>query len=348
MRNRCCNGLATVAAMMLGALLPGSSATAQDAAVLAARLHATAAASSIDTPDLHPWHLKMDVQLFDAKGKPSEQGTMEEFWASPQLNRITFSMPSYTVTRLRNRDGLFITRSQAYPPATLDDLLDQVVHPMPHEKDIDDAKPDLRKEKFGKVELECIMLDQPLRSVPYPPLGLFPTYCLDPGKDSLRVTTELGSLMFLRNRMGVFQGRSVVVDVTGVSDGVQIMSGHVTQLAGASPVDADFTPGADMEPVTTSATLVASGVMAGKALTQAQPVYPEKAKMNHVSGKVVMHAIVGRDGRIESLHLVSTDDPDLAIAAIAAVRKWTYKPYLLNGVPTEVETTINVNFTFGP
>jgi outer membrane biosynthesis protein TonB len=39
-------------------------------------------------------------------------------------------------------------------------------------------------------------------------------------------------------------------------------------------------------------------------------------------------------------------DPDLALAAIDAVRKWVYKPYLLLGVPVDVETTINVNFTF--
>jgi TonB family protein len=348
MRHRCGNGLAIISAMMLGALLRSGNATAQDAAGLAARLHATAAGSSIDTPDIPPWHLKMDVQLFDAKGKPSEQGTIEEFWASPQLNRTIFTMPSYTVTRLRNKDGLFITKSQDYPPSTLDDLLGQVVHPMPHEEEIDDAKPELRKQKFGKVELECIMLDQPLKNVAFPPLGLFPTYCLDPGKDTLRITTELGSLMFLRARLGIFRGRSVVVEVTGVSNGVTVMSGHVSQLAGVPLTAADFSPTADMQPVTVSATLVASGVISGKALTQAQPVYPLSAKQNHVSGIVVMHAIIGRDGRIESLHLVSTPDPDLAIAAIAAVRQWTYTPYKLNGVPTEVETTINVNFTFGP
>jgi protein TonB len=48
------------------------------------------------------------------------------------------------------------------------------------------------------------------------------------------------------------------------------------------------------------------------------------------------------------MKLISTPDPDLAIAALAAVRQWTYKPYLLNGEPTELQTTITVNFNFGP
>lgn len=60
-----------------------------------------------------------------------------------------------------------------------------------------------------------------------------------------------------------------------------------------------------------------------------------------------MHAIIGRDGHIRSLRLISAADPSLAVSAIAAVRRWTYQPYVLNGTPTEVDTTITVNFTFG-
>ncbi len=89
-------------------------------------------------------------------------------------------------------------------------------------------------------------------------------------------------------------------------------------------------------------------VMAGKALTQRAPVYPQAAKERHVSGSVVMRGLIGRDGRVRSLTLVTTPDPDPAIAALATVRSWTYEPYLLNGQPTEVDTTITVNFHISP
>ena len=36
----------------------------------------------------------------------------------------------------------------------------------------------------------------------------------------------------------------------------------------------------------------------------------------------------------------------LAQAALEAVKQWRYKPYFLNGEPVDVDTTINVNFTF--
>ena len=61
---------------------------------------------------------------------------------------------------------------------------------------------------------------------------------------------------------------------------------------------------------------------------------------------VILHATISKQGTIESLQVIS-GPPMLVNAARDAVSRWRYKPYLLNGEPTEVETTINVNFTFG-
>lgn len=58
-------------------------------------------------------------------------------------------------------------------------------------------------------------------------------------------------------------------------------------------------------------------------------------------------AHIGQDGHIHSLKLVKLVDSDLAIAALTAVRNWTYKPYLPNGKAVEVDATITVNFNFG-
>jgi len=338
-------GFQLIGMLALCALLYSGNARAEDAAALAARLHTTAAASSIDTPGSKPWHLKMSVQLYNAKSKPTEQGTVEEWWAGPDLNRVTYTTPSYTGTQLRNKNGVFRTKSQTYEPAILRDVLEQVVHPISHEEDIDQAKPDLRKEKFGQVELECIMLDQPLNNVAYPPMGLFPTFCLDPGKDNLRVSTGIGSLIFLRNHEGIFRGKFVAVDVLAqTSDQPLVASAHIDSLTNMPLTDADFVPGADLEPVMAKAVFLDTEFVKGRVLSKVEPRYPEISKQNHVAGTVVMRAIIGYDGRIQSLHLIPAPDANLAIAAIKAVRNWTYKPYLLNGVPAEVETVITVTF----
>jgi protein TonB len=75
-------------------------------------------------------------------------------------------------------------------------------------------------------------------------------------------------------------------------------------------------------------------------------VYPPIAKAAHVQGAVILHAIISKQGTIENLQVVS-GPPMLTGSAMDAVRRWRYKPYLLNGEPTEVDTTITVNFTFG-
>lgn len=90
---------------------------------------------------------------------------------------------------------------------------------------------------------------------------------------------------------------------------------------------------------------VSSGVAASMLLERPSPVYPPIAKAAHVQGVVVMHAIISKDGDIEDLQVVS-GPPMLVGAAKDAVQQWKYRPYLLNGKPVEVVTTINVNFQF--
>jgi protein TonB len=99
-------------------------------------------------------------------------------------------------------------------------------------------------------------------------------------------------------------------------------------------------------PKATAPLKVSSGTVAGMALSQPTPVYPPIAKAAHVQGVVVLHAIISKQGTIENLSVIS-GPPMLTTSAVDAVRRWRYRPYLLNGDPVEVETTINVNFTFG-
>jgi periplasmic protein TonB len=91
---------------------------------------------------------------------------------------------------------------------------------------------------------------------------------------------------------------------------------------------------------------VSSGVMAGQILTKTMPSYPAIARAAHVYGTVVLHASISKAGTIEGLAVISGPEM-LRAAAVEAVKSWRYRPYLLNGEPTEVETTVTVNFSLG-
>jgi TonB family protein len=92
---------------------------------------------------------------------------------------------------------------------------------------------------------------------------------------------------------------------------------------------------------------VSGAVMAGQVLTKVPPVYPQDAKDAKITGAVVLQAVIGKDGVIENLQVVSGPEK-LRTSSLDAVRQWTYKPYLLNGEPTEVQTTITVNYSLRP
>jgi protein TonB len=89
---------------------------------------------------------------------------------------------------------------------------------------------------------------------------------------------------------------------------------------------------------------VSSGVMASKIINQVEPMYPPIAKAARISGTVELAATIGKDGTIQNLHVVS-GPPMLQQSALDAVRRWRYKPTVLDGVPVDVETTISVVFS---
>jgi TonB family protein len=89
---------------------------------------------------------------------------------------------------------------------------------------------------------------------------------------------------------------------------------------------------------------IGGNVMAAMLVHKVEPEYPDLAKQVRVKGVVRFSAVVGKDGTVESLKLLS-GDPLLVEAATTSVQQWQYKPTLLNGEPVRVATTVDVNFT---
>lgn len=89
-----------------------------------------------------------------------------------------------------------------------------------------------------------------------------------------------------------------------------------------------------------------SVMMDGFLVHRVQPDYPVLAKQTRVQGLVEIAAVIGKEGTIENLRVVS-GNPMLIRAAFDAVKQWRYRPYILNGEPIEVDTRITVNFSLG-
>ncbi len=89
---------------------------------------------------------------------------------------------------------------------------------------------------------------------------------------------------------------------------------------------------------------VGGKVQSAKLIKHPAPTYPAIAKSAHIQGKVVLQAIIGKDGAIENLRVVSAASPLLVASAMDAVKQWVYQPTLLNREPVEVITEITVIF----
>ncbi len=132
--------------------------------------------------------------------------------------------------------------------------------------------------------------------------------------------------------------QNVTLEVSGSAEDVEVVakrSGEVEAAAGSGTKVPRVKLGGD--------------VQAAKILQKKIPIYPEEAKAAGVQGTVMLHAVIGIDGKPESLRVMDDQvDPKLARAALEAVSQWRYQPTLLNGQPIEVDTTIMVNFSLQP
>lgn len=132
--------------------------------------------------------------------------------------------------------------------------------------------------------------------------------------------------------------------VGGVPGGVDggVPGGELSEMLGgprSMPLPAK-TP----EPTPVKRIRVASGVAEANLIHDVPPQYPPEAGRERIEGTVVLLAVIGTDGGVQDVQVVS-GLPILAQAAMDAVKQWRYKPYLLNGAPVEIDSRITINFT---
>ena len=89
---------------------------------------------------------------------------------------------------------------------------------------------------------------------------------------------------------------------------------------------------------------VSAEIMSGNLLNKVVPVYPPAAKKARIQGAVVLQIVIGRNGVIQNARVISGPQ-ELQQSALDAVRQWKYKPYLLNGDPIEVLSTVNIIYS---
>jgi protein TonB len=121
---------------------------------------------------------------------------------------------------------------------------------------------------------------------------------------------------------------------------------NIAALNGGSAVGNVFSGKSDPRVSGPKPIMVSAGVASGMLIRKTQPVYPSIARSARVQGTVTLTATITSTGKVANIRVVS-GPPMLRQSAIDAVKTWVYKPYALNGYPTDVETTVNLVFSLG-
>jgi protein TonB len=128
---------------------------------------------------------------------------------------------------------------------------------------------------------------------------------------------------------------------------VAASKGNPTQVVGALtvPFSTSSVPG-EASPEQSTSLILPAAVQSGHKISGTNPNYPPDAKAQRISGSVYLQALISKDGTVAKIGVIDSPSPILTKASMDAVRTWKYTPYLLDGVPVSVDTTITVNFNF--
>ncbi len=320
------------------ALLSRCSAFTQTADA-AQRLGVLAAATSLERDGMPPWRLQVSFTLNSMDGKMQDSGTADVHWTAKDRESVEISS-TILHGELPTEDAAFAagTMREVY---LLHELLNQIIRPVPSFQGETDLKIHEQKRTFGKVELNCLTVTRGTAEAKAstPPGNEFCTEPSDP--NLLRIHLE-PSVTMVRNKPARFQNTSLALDNAISYFGHVAITGHTISLESASASALD--PAAPQPSSSSSFEPVPSIVLAGRKIKGAVPEYPITARQNHLSGSVVLAAVIDKTGHVKDLTPIFSPDAALTQSAMAAVKTWTYTPYVVQGIAADVSTTITVNY----
>lgn len=298
--------------------------------------------------DVKPWHIRGHFTIYDKDGKPEDRGTYEEWWASPDKYKRSFTTAKFTQTDYANGSALFREGLQDWPDAEIA-MRSALITPVP-EISQGDSVPKEQDERVEKLKLTCVSLTYALQKNAVMTGSAFPTYCIGPALPVLRLSSTGAPFETVYNRLTSFQGHYVAQEIQFAISGKPVFDlsldtvETMAQLPENFPNPPQNAKPVDLEMISFPVDQARFGTV--QLLKKAAPVYPLAAKEQGIQGVVDLNATIGTNGHIRKLTVMS-GPKQLQQAAIDAVIQWVYRPFVVMGQARPVVTDIKVIFTLG-
>jgi TonB family protein len=125
--------------------------------------------------------------------------------------------------------------------------------------------------------------------------------------------------------------RVVTLQVGEVQEEVLVETGRIGAKPTVAPAGPPLKVGGNIRPP--------------RKITHVNPVYPQSMKDAGIEGAVPLEAVIAGDGSVQTVRVLTAGvHPDLAIAAVDAVRQWKFEPTLLNGKPVPIKMKVTIEF----
>jgi len=308
----------------------------------AAILNMAARINGLGGASLIPWHLRASYQIFDDKGHSRDSGAYEELWVSDKKYKRSYASPTFAQTDFATDHGLYRSGNQNWPGPEETTLRLEIIEPVPVALNFTGFRLESNHRSVDKVNLQCVTLKADWIFLSSD------VYCFQPDKPILRFANAPGGRnVTVYNNIFTFQGQFLARDIRVLNAGKPRLVLHIDSIEEAPQVnDSDLMPPPDAVRIPSGKVVMPEKTMTALLLRQVLPHYPENAKADRITGTVVLHITIGKDGRVTNAQAISGPN-ELRKASIDAVLKWEYRPFLIAGEPTEVETSLPVIFTLG-
>jgi hypothetical protein len=302
-------------------------------------------------PALKPWHLKATYQFFDENSHSTEDGTYEYWWASPKASRSTWTREGASYTEWHTADGKFAYEKQGGPISIFERSLPlflflrlpdaAAIDPDTVRIDSDTIKVagmrfDHDTIKATSTHLPCVV------QTPIPQGYPGKTYyCFDPRMPAVTAVANTGPINAEFSHIVKMQGRFLPREITLLYAGVPVLTVSVEAVKSFEPSDRVITPsaGASVEKFdrVQASPAVAWDRIIGKVIPT---ISPGARRLPQNTGLVLLDVIVGVDGNVQDVQIASAPNALLGGVCQDAVSAWKFKPYLQDGIPAEMETSI--------
>jgi TonB family protein len=287
------------------------------------------AKAKTDIRDTSPFEMKANLTI-DQKGQPID-GSYLFIWNGPTQWREEIVFPGYTEIQVGGKEVVYVKRSMDFMPYKIYQLHEVLAYGShfgvgPVEKIKRTHDRDLNGKKALCVELVAgssfssrdVCVDAStgavIREAPFMDSDFEP----------------FGQKLFPRLMSYVEHGKTLIeVKITGLDKTEPLPPSAFSAPSGAISKPTCASPGK------------------GRLVKRVDPQYPPAERFARAQGTVTLYGVIGADGALHGLQVVSGVTSGLNQASLDAVQQWRYEPYTCNGVPIDVESVVSVNFTLG-